>query len=278
MGKVRTLLSSLCLLFALASCQGKEAQSVTVRQVLGMLEENADQPYGCHIVAELQSFRFDENSLSGWQASAEFYHGKRWVSCLVADLAINLEPYQRLMEKRMNGIVHRLDDEQTEGELPYWECTTFPKNSTALAGYDIYPAGGWDLCSQARGFLTDFPPDQISLVEEEMHMSWEVIPAELKQHLYDRFPMGGVQAHISEVSLASLSMAVDVSAGVPLRFQYTWSNGESLSLEYQKFALLEQDYQEKVDRLRSRMSAPFEIGCFCDGKIYEIELELPDSK
>lgn len=278
MGKVKTLLSSLCLLFALTSCQGKEAQAVTVRQVLGMLEENADQPYGCHIVAELQTLRFDENSLSGYQASTEFYHEKRWVSCMVSDFAINLEPFKRLMEKRMNGIVHRLDDLQPEGDLPYWECAVFPKNSTALAGYDIYPAGGWDLCSQARGFLTDFPPDHISLVGEEMNMSWSAFPDEMKRNLYDGFPMGGVQAHISEVSLASLSMTVDISAGVPSSFQYSWSNGESFSLEYQNFALLEQDYQEKVDHLRSRMSAPFEIGCFCDGKIYEIELELPDSK
>jgi len=275
MGKVRMLLRSLCLLFVLISCQGKEARTVTVKQVLGMLEENADQPYGCRIVAELQTLWFDANSLNGYQASTEFYHEKRWVSCMVSDFAINLEPFQRLMEKRMNGIVHRLDDLQPEGELPYWECATFPKNSTALGGYDIYPPGGWDLCSQARGLLTKFPPEHISFVGEEMQMSWEVIPAELKQSLYDGFPMGGVAAGISEVSLSSLSMGIDVSEGVPLRFQYAWSNGESWSLEFQDFALLDQDYQEKVDHLRSRMNARIEIGCFCDGEIYDIELKLP---
>lgn len=136
-GKVKALLSSLCLLIVLTSCQGKNAQTVTVKQVLGMLEENADQPYGCRIVAELKSFWIDEDTLDRWQASTEFYHGKRWVSCLVSDLAINLLPYQRLMEKRMNGIVHSLEDNQPEDELPFWECGTFPKNSTGLAGYDI---------------------------------------------------------------------------------------------------------------------------------------------
>jgi len=273
---MKTLWLGLCLFLLLASCQHENAQALSLQQVLAKLEENADQPYGCRMVAELQAFTFEEDSLDGIQASTEFYHQKRWVSCLVSDFAINLQPSQRLMEKRMNGIVHRLEDNQPPGDLPFWECASFPKSSTALAGYDIYPPGGWDLCSQARGLLIDFPPDLLSLSGDVMEMSWEHIRPELRQHLFDGFPEYGRQGDFSENSITSLTLAVDLSQGVPVRFAYTWSHGESWSLEFQNFALLEEDYEEKLQQLRSRMSVPIEIGCFCDGEIYDIELELPE--
>jgi len=256
---------SLCLV---QSCQKAGLESVTVAQVVDRLQENANQPYGCEMKGANRIFLGGSADMSVSYYEVEFLHDSKWVSSALS--SVWHDDYFRgvFFEKRVNFLSHSIEEDRY-GEVPEWACTAFRKSSTPMSGFDIYPAGGWDLCAQASGLLLDFPPSTVGVVDEELVLEWDHVPHELSQYLLLDFETR------EYLAVNSLSLTVDFDQGVPRSFRVDLSSGESWENSFTNYELIGDNYLVLMDRLRAKILVPEHIRCFCDGPIYEVQLELP---
>jgi len=258
----------------LQACHKPELEQVTVEQVIERLQENAEQAYGCEIKSAVCTYRFSEADLVLVYDEVEFLHESKWVSSTLASSWLDGYWTGTYFEKRVNFLNHVLDQDRY-GELPEWRCDSFRKSATPLLGRDIYTRRDWSYSGQASALLIDFPPSAISVVDDELILSWESVPNELSLEMLNHLPFRRNEKDSDGISIDHLSLGVDYEQGFPSSFKINLSNGESSEQSFANFELLGDTYRTRSRELRTRLNVSEYIRCWCDGEIYNVGIGRP---
>ncbi|NQU49106.1 MAG: hypothetical protein HQ519_10700 [Planctomycetes bacterium] len=259
-------------LFSAHSCQSTDLEGVTATQIAEKLLSNGGQPYGCTVQSKSQSRYDDPTGVATRLIQGEMLHSSAWVSC---DLYHYKSGYpKRVFEKRAKGLVHilrvEIDGEWEEDQE--WDCGSISGEVTPIWGSSIYLPGGWDLCSQAGGFIKSFPPDRIEVVDSELLLYWDNATAELKNE-FELQLYYAIRAEDYEIE--SIKIGVDYRLGVPTSFDLALKSGEFISTIYQDFEFLGNSYPARLKELRAKINVPAFVKCPCDGEIYQVQVKLP---
>lgn len=252
-------------------CHNPAKEAVTVAQIAEALLEQKNMPYEFAFSSRTSEGVEGEQTFDLFEVKGIMVHPRPWVGCKLAEFSYGYSGMGLVFQKQAKGLIHTLK-EGWFGESYEWECRSSGGSSSILGGIGIYSHGGWSLSSQAGSLIRDFPPTREETLDSGPVLYWDLIPSELAKALQGQFKIVGFD---EDFEVIALSLGIDHDLLSPVFFELELKSGRIIRNEYSEYALMQGSYYSRRKELKSEIRVPDSIRCWCDGEIYNVQLELP---